>query len=63
MNRAKESVQAAADTARKAASFLSFWTFMSLLFGSVAAVLGGVLGGEQRDEAMGRTTAGLAIPR
>jgi hypothetical protein len=59
MNRAKESVQAAADTARKAASFLSFWTFMSLLFGAVAAVLGG----EQRDEAMARTRAGLAIAR
>jgi hypothetical protein len=51
-NRAKESMQATADNARKAASFLSFWTFMSLLFGAVAAVLGGVLGGEQRDEAM-----------
>jgi hypothetical protein len=63
MNRAKESMQTAADTARKAASFLSFWTFMSLLFGAVAAVLGGVLGGEQCDEAMARTRAGLALAR
>jgi hypothetical protein len=63
MNPAKESVQATADNARKAASFLSFWTFMSLLFGAVAAVLGGVLGGEQRDEAIGRARAALAIAR
>ena len=63
MNRAKETMQATADNARKAASFLSFWTFMSLLFGAVAAVLGGVLGGEHRDDAMGRGRSGLAMAR
>jgi len=49
MNRAR----AATDTARKTAAYLSFWTFMSLLFGAVAGVLGGILGGERRDETAG----------
>jgi hypothetical protein len=40
-----------ADAARKAAAYLSFWSFMALLFGAVAATLAGVLGGELRDEA------------
>ena len=48
--RAREGLKQAADDARKAAAFLSFWTFMSLLFGAVAATLGGILGGELRDE-------------
>ena len=39
-----------ADTARKAAAFVSFWSFMALLFGAVAATLAGMLGGELRDE-------------
>ncbi len=26
------------------------WTFMSLLFGAVCATLGGILGGDRRDE-------------
>jgi hypothetical protein len=51
INRARETVRDAADKARKAGEYLSFWTFMSLLFGAVAAVLGGLLGGERRDEA------------
>jgi hypothetical protein len=50
VNRARDSVKQAADTARKAAAYASFWTFMSLLFGAVAATLGGILGGELRDE-------------
>jgi hypothetical protein len=37
VNRARESIRQAADTARKATAFASFWTFMSLLFGAVAA--------------------------
>jgi hypothetical protein len=41
---------AAVDTTRKAAAYLSFWTFMSLLFGAVSGMLGGILGGERRDE-------------
>jgi hypothetical protein len=40
----------AAESARKAAAYLSFWTFMSLLFGAVCATLGGILGGDLRDE-------------
>jgi hypothetical protein len=39
-----------ADAARKAAAYLSFWSFMALLFGAVAATLAGMLGGELRDE-------------
>ncbi len=41
-----ERMKQAADSARKAAAYLSFWTFMSLLFGAVCAALGGDL----RDE-------------
>jgi hypothetical protein len=50
VNRAKEDATQATDAARKAAAYLSFWTFMSLLFGAVCATLGGVLGGDLRDE-------------
>jgi hypothetical protein len=39
----------AADTAGKAAAYVSFWTFMALLFGGAAATLGGMLGGQLRD--------------
>jgi hypothetical protein len=38
------------DAARAAAAYLSFWSFMALLFGAVAATLGGIVGGELRDE-------------
>lgn len=38
------------DAARKAAAYLSFWSFLALLFGAVAATLAGMLGGELRDE-------------
>ena len=40
----------AAETARKAGAYVSFWSFMALLFGAVAATLAGILGGELRDE-------------
>lgn len=50
INRAKQDATQAAETARKAAAYLSFWTFMSLLFGAASATLGGVLGGDIRDE-------------
>jgi hypothetical protein len=40
----------ATDAARKAAAYVSFWSFMALLFGAVAATLAGILGGELRDE-------------
>jgi hypothetical protein len=38
------------DEARKAAAYVSFWSFLALLFGAVAATLAGILGGELRDE-------------
>jgi hypothetical protein len=38
------------DEARKAAAYLSFWSFIALLFAAVAATLAGMLGGELRDE-------------
>jgi hypothetical protein len=39
----------AADKATKAGAYLSFWTFMALLFGGTAATLAGMLGGSLRD--------------
>ncbi len=50
VNQARASVTEAADKAGKAAAFLAFWTFMSLLFGAACATLGGILGGDLRDE-------------
>ena len=50
VNRARASVKQAAETARKTAEYLSFWTFMSLLFGAACATLGGMLGGDLRDD-------------
>jgi hypothetical protein len=50
INQAKDDATQAADAARKAAAYVSFWTFMSLLFGAVCATLGGALGGDLRDE-------------
>jgi hypothetical protein len=38
------------DAARKAAAYVSFWSFLALLFGAVAATLAGILGGELRDD-------------
>lgn len=40
----------ATDAARKATAYVSFWSFLALLFGAVAATLAGILGGELRDE-------------
>jgi hypothetical protein len=39
----------AADKVAKAGAYLSFWTFMALLFGGTAATLAGMLGGSLRD--------------
>jgi hypothetical protein len=47
---ATATVKEAADKTRKAAAYLSFWSFMALLFGAAGATLGGILGGELRDE-------------
>ena len=47
---ANEKFKQTVETARKAGAYLSFWSFMALLFGAVAATLAGILGGELRDE-------------
>jgi hypothetical protein len=52
VNQARESTRQVAEATRQAGSYLSFWMFMSLLFGAVAGTLGGMLGGELRDNAM-----------
>lgn len=57
LDQMKQDATRAADTARKAAAYVSFWTFMSLLFGAVCATLGGILGGDLRDEVANRTAA------
>src|SRR6201996_360713 len=57
INQMKQDATQAAETARKAAAYLSFWTFMSLLFGAVCATLGGILGGDLRDESASRDAA------
>lgn len=54
--KAREAVKQAAEAAAKAGAMLSFWTFMSLLFGGAAATLAGILGGQLRD-ADGRMVA------
>jgi hypothetical protein len=48
-SKARDAVNEAADKTAKAAAYFSFWTFMSLLFGGVAATLAGILGGQLRD--------------
>ena len=51
----------AADKTARAGSYFSFWTFMSLLFGAVAATLGGIVGGELRDnDTLGRRAAAIS---
>jgi hypothetical protein len=55
-SKAREAVKQAADKTAKAGAYFSFWTFMSLLFGGVAATLAGILGGQLRD-AEGRVAA------
>jgi hypothetical protein len=47
---AAQAAQAMTDEVRKAAAYFSFWSFIALLFGAVAATLAGMLGGELRDE-------------
>ena len=48
--KARESAKEAADKAAKAGAMFSFWAFMSLLFGGAAATIGGMTGGQLRDE-------------
>jgi hypothetical protein len=45
-----QTVTTMTEEARKAAAYFSFWSFVALLFGAVAATLAGILGGELRDE-------------
>jgi hypothetical protein len=51
---ANQTAKAAADKAAKAASYFSLWTFIALLFGAMAALVGAIVGGNQRDENLGR---------
>ena len=55
--KARAAAKEAADKTAKAGAYFSFWTFMSLLFGGVAATLAGMLGGQLRD-AEGRLLPG-----
>jgi hypothetical protein len=48
-SKARQAVKDAADKAAKTGAYVSFWTFMSLLFGAAAATLAGILGGQLRD--------------
>jgi hypothetical protein len=48
--RVMERVRDTAESARRAGAYVSFWSFMALLFGAVAAVGGGVFGGKHRDQ-------------
>ena len=50
--RASKTAKDAADAAAKAASYFAFWSFMALLFGAAAATVGGIVGGNQRDDDM-----------
>lgn len=45
-----QTAAAMTEETRKAAAYFSFWSFLALLFGAVAATLAGILGGELRDE-------------
>src|SRR5215510_10278155 len=55
--KARAAAKEAADKTAKAGAYFSFWTFMSLLFGGMAATLAGMLGGQLRD-AEGRLAPG-----
>jgi hypothetical protein len=48
-SKAREDIKEATDKAATAGAYFAFWTFMSLLFGGVAATLAGLLGGQLRD--------------
>ena len=43
-------VRESADTARRAAAHLSYWTFLALLVGAFTASLAATIGGKQRDD-------------
>ncbi len=47
--RSTEAAKKAAEAARKSAAYFSFWSFMALLVGATAAVIGAIWGGDNRD--------------
>ena len=49
-NAAEQKVRAAADAARKAGTYLSIFTGLSMLIGAFIACVGAALGGSHRDE-------------
>lgn len=49
LEEAKNTAKEAADTARKATSYVTLWTFISLLIGAFVASLSATFGGRQRD--------------
>jgi hypothetical protein len=63
VNRARESIRQVADATRKAGTQVALLTFVSMLLGAVAATLGGVLGGELRDQTLFGLTRGSASRR
>jgi hypothetical protein len=63
VGQAKSSATKALDDARTSAAFLSFWTFMSLLFGAVCAAIGGMVGGDLRDEVAGKLVSSFGPAR
>jgi len=48
--RVNQATKDVADKAAKAAAYFSLWSFIALLFGAAAATVGGIVGGNQRDE-------------
>jgi hypothetical protein len=63
VNRARESIRQVADATRKAGTQVALLTFVSMLLGAVAATLGGILGGELRDQTLLGLTRGSASRR
>jgi hypothetical protein len=55
-NRTQDGIRQVADTTRKTGAHVALLTFVSMLLGAVAATLGGILGGELRDESSFRLT-------
>ncbi|HZP76518.1 MAG TPA: hypothetical protein VFB45_10280 [Pseudolabrys sp.] len=56
-DQARTALQTAKEKTEKAGAMSSFWTFMALLFGAVAAALAGILGGQLRDADLRQSAA------
>lgn len=63
VNRAQDSVKQVVDTTRKVGVHIAFFAFVSMLFGAVVATLGGILGGELRDESVFGLTRAITSRR